>query len=221
ANGNDPNADPTADGNDYIEGGSGTDLIFGNLGQDDILGGSSNLFGQNTPDQRSDVSDIIFGGAGTRLTQGDLGIGEDSTTGSVADHASDADYILGDNGNIFRLVKTSSASRTGTAFLTFVYESTSDIGSDPNNPFAPQSRGPVRIIPRAYQTLDYTPGLAGLNDIGFSDLIYGERSDDVIHGETGNDVLYGGAGDDNLIGGTGSDKFFGGTGEDAILGDDG
>src|SRR5262249_23014103 len=28
ANGNDPNADPTADGNDYIEGGGGSDVVF-------------------------------------------------------------------------------------------------------------------------------------------------------------------------------------------------
>ena len=34
------------DGHDYIEGGGGNDVIFGNLGQDDIIGGSSSLFGQ-------------------------------------------------------------------------------------------------------------------------------------------------------------------------------
>src|SRR5262249_4355156 len=107
ANGNDPNADPTADGNDYIEGGGGSDVVFGGLGQDDIIGGNSNLFGQTTAAQRSDVGDILIGGAGTRLTQDDLGIGEDSTLGTFADHASDADNILGDNGNLYRLVTPS------------------------------------------------------------------------------------------------------------------
>src|SRR5262249_11905754 len=33
------------DGDDYIEGGPGVDTVFGNLGQDDIIGGSSDLFG--------------------------------------------------------------------------------------------------------------------------------------------------------------------------------
>src|SRR5207248_3167138 len=132
----------------------------------------------------------------------------------------DADTILGYNGNLFRLIKP-AAQAPGSTFLTFNYDSTLDINSDPNNKTAGQSRGPVRIIPRAYQTLDYTPGLKGLNDIGGSDLIHGEDGDDVIHGETGNDVLYGAAWDDQIIGGTGMDKIFGGTGEDSILGDDG
>ena len=51
-------------------------MIFGNLGQDDIIGGSSSLFslthaGRSGPDG----ADLIFGGAGTRhraaTTRGD------------------------------------------------------------------------------------------------------------------------------------------------------
>src|SRR5439155_12715401 len=142
-----------------------------------------------------------------RIARNALGTGADSTTGQFADHASDADSLLGDNGNLFRLVAPSSSSPTGTTFLTFVYDSTPDIGSDPNNPGAPQSRGSVRIIPRAYQLLDYTPGVASLTtDIGASDLIHGEDGDDFIHGEVGNDVLYGDGWDDQIIGGTGLDK---------------
>ncbi|MBK8460092.1 MAG: calcium-binding protein [Micropruina sp.] len=44
--------DGTADGQDYIEGNGGNDIVFGNLGQDDIVGGSSDFFGLNTPDLR-------------------------------------------------------------------------------------------------------------------------------------------------------------------------
>ena len=40
-----PSVDGAADGSDYIEGGGGNDVIFGDHGQDDIIGGSSNLFG--------------------------------------------------------------------------------------------------------------------------------------------------------------------------------
>ena len=32
---------PARDGDDYIEGSGGNDVIFGNLGQDDLIGGSS------------------------------------------------------------------------------------------------------------------------------------------------------------------------------------
>jgi hypothetical protein len=216
-----PSFDGATDGQDYIEGGGGNDVIFGGQGQDDLIGGSSNMFSLTAPGLRPDGSDIIFGGSGTKLTQDDLDVGENSTTGQFADHASDADMILGDNGNIIRLVTPSSGAPNGDAFLTFVYDSTPDIGSDPNNPTALQSRGPVRVIPRAYLELDYTPGVASATDIGASDLVYGERGDDTILGEAGNDVLNGGGGDDNIIGGTGMDKIFGGTGEDAILGDDG
>src|SRR5262249_25929067 len=40
------------DGSDYIEGGGGNDVLFGNQGQDDLIGGSSNLFTLTTPAQR-------------------------------------------------------------------------------------------------------------------------------------------------------------------------
>jgi Ca2+-binding RTX toxin-like protein len=222
-----PAVEAATDGDDYIEGGGGSDVIFGGLGQDDIIGGSSSLFGLTTRDLRPDtdpstpgITDILFGGAGTRIARNLLGTGADSTTGAYADHARDADTILGDNGNLFRLVRTISQA-PGAAFLTFVYDSTNDINSDPANPFGGQSRGPNRIIPRAYQLLDYSYAVQGANDIGAADLIHAEDGDDFVHGEVGNDVLYGDGWDDQLIGGTGRDKIFGGTGEDSILGDDG
>src|SRR5207244_5265280 len=114
--------------------------------------------------------------------------------GQVADHGFDADYILGDNGNLYRLV----VSPTGP-FLTFNYDTSPDIGSDPNAPFAPQTRGPRRVIPRAFTLLDYVPGSdADARVIGASDLIHGEDGDDVIHGMRGNDVLYADAWDDDI-----------------------
>ena len=51
-----------------------TTSIFGNLGQDDIIGGSSDLyFGLSTPAKRPDGADLIFGGSGTRIAHGDIG----------------------------------------------------------------------------------------------------------------------------------------------------
>ncbi|WP_157100266.1 hypothetical protein [Rhodoplanes sp. Z2-YC6860] len=187
-----PSVEATTDGNDYIEGNGGNDVIFGNLGQDDIIGGSSNLFNLKTPAMRPDGSDLIFGGAGTDIARDDVGDGS---------HGRDADMILGDNGNIYRIV--------GTAGFNY------------DNSYGEQ------IVVRAAQLIDYTPGgpdynaAAAAKDIGAADEIHGESGDDFIYGGVGNDVLFGEGQDDQIIGGWGNDWISGGTGDDAILGDDG
>ena len=190
--------------------------MFAGLGQDDVIGGSSSLYGLTTPAAAAGRLGHPLRRGGHRIDRNALGKGADSTTGQVADHGFDADYILGDNGNLYRLVSAAGP------FLTFNYDTTADIGSDASNPGAPQTRGPRRVIPRAFTLLDYVPGNdADARVIGASDLVHAEDGDDVVHGQRGNDVLYGDAWDDDIYGGTGSDKIFGGTGEDGILGDDG
>jgi hypothetical protein len=90
-----------------------------------------------------------------------------------------------------------------------------------------EDRGELRIIPRALQHLDYTPGgadydeSAAAGDIGMSDEIHGESGDDFIYGQVGDDVLFGESQDDSIVGGYGHDWISGGTGSDGILGDDG
>ncbi|MHC4294389.1 MAG: calcium-binding protein, partial [Planctomycetota bacterium] len=189
----DPSFDGAGDGDDYIEGNGGDDLIFGNLGQDDLIGGSSNLYALASTDLRPDGSDVIYGGSGTDVAR--------NTLGNLSDdgHALDADVILGDNGNIYRLLDA-----TAGEFLTFNYD----------------NYGVAKIIPRAFQMLDYTLG-GSVDDIGAGDILHGEAGDDVIHGMTGNDVLFGEGQDDDLYGGTGYDRIYGGSGEDGVLGDDG
>jgi Ca2+-binding RTX toxin-like protein len=225
--------DPTTDGHDYIEGGGGDDLIMGGLGQDDLVGGSSNLFGLTDARQRPDGSDMIFGGNAVTLWryqglyywQGNLpavpaaalelvyvasgntiALGHQDDPANPDRHARDADVILGDNGNIYRIVGADGQ------FLAFNYDAL-----DP-------TRGELRVIPRAFDLLDYVPGLGDPSADGIhggGDILYGEDGDDIIHGMTGNDVIHGGAGDDDLYGGTGHDWISGGAGDDGILGDDG
>ena len=55
------------DGNDWVEGNGGADIVFGGLGQDDLIGGSSSLYSLGSAAQRPDGGDVLFGGAGTRL----------------------------------------------------------------------------------------------------------------------------------------------------------
>jgi len=199
------------DGDDYIEGNGGDDVIFGNLGQDDIIGGSSTLFSLTDPDPakdetlRPDGSDLIFGGAGTEITRNEADNLLDEGDGI---HGRDSDMILGDNGNIYRLIDTNG-------YLEFEYDQTT----------AFEDRGDLRIAVRAAELLDYTPGGPDWNpshiDNGAGDEIHGESGDDFIYGQTGNDVLFGEGEDDDLIGGWGHDWISGGTGQDGILGDDG
>jgi Ca2+-binding RTX toxin-like protein len=210
-----------SDGDDYIEGGSGNSVIFGNLGQNDIIGGNSNLFGLSQSSQRTDSgANIIFGGAGTRIDRNDLGydMGPDALVSFADRHARNASVILGDNGNIFRLVGTSGAN--SGANLGFNYNA--------NDP----TRGDLRIKARGVDLLDYkrwelAPAAAVPTHLGFTgvigagDLIHGESGDDVIFGMTGDNVIFGHAGDDLIVGGFGNDWISGGTGDDGILGDDG
>ena len=183
------------DGDDFIEGGGGNDIILGNLGQDDLIGGSSSLFGTPAVGDRPDGNDVIFGGSGTRAARNDFG--DESLNG----HARDADVILGDNGNIFRIVGVNGIA--GQNYVPFTYD----------------TYGPMRIVPRTTQYLDYAFGDASNN--AFSDQLHGEAGDDIIRGMSGNDVIFGDGQDDDLIGGQGHDRIFGGSGEDGIIGDDG
>jgi Ca2+-binding RTX toxin-like protein len=149
-----PSVEAATDGDDYIEGNAGNDLIFGNLGQDDLIGGSSNLFSLTTPALRGDGADVIFGGAGTDTARNNLG------DAGAAAHSRDADFIIGDNGNIYRLVDAAGNYRT------FTYD----------------NYGPLKLIPRSVQHLDYTYGGNVATDIGGADLIHGESGDDWIYG---------------------------------------
>lgn len=229
--------DVSGDGDDYIEGGGGDDLIIGGLGQDNLIGGSSSLFGLEEARQRPDGSDMIFGGNAVTLWryegrfywQGNLPavdpaelelvhvssvnaidlnhLGLQPGDPDYADrHARDADVIIGDNGNVFQIIGADDA------YLSFNYDALD------------ATRGDLRIIPRAFDLLDYVPGTGDPSADGIhcgGDILYGEDGDDIIHGMTGNDVIYGGAGDDDLYGGTGHDWISGGAGDDGILGDDG
>ena len=225
-----------SDGDDYMEGNGGNDRMYGNLGQDDMIGGSSTLFGLddamaiefglNSGDfARPDGADLMYGGAGnpTRLARNDfVGDGVNDTTESSSNdpqipldnrYARDADVIVGDNANIYRLVDNSGN------YLEFSYDQTSEY----------DDRGTLRVIPRAVDFLDYEYSYADLADpssltfnaIGTGDLIYGESGDDIIHGMTGDDVIFGHSENDDLYGEAGQDWISGGTGVDGILGDDG
>jgi len=235
------------DGEDYIEGGGGCDVVFGGLGQDDIVGGSSSHFSLADPNNRPDGDDTIFGGAGTQFDRnngfdpdaGDDGLGADVVvtvdTPFESKHARDADAIAGDNADIIRIVGVNGTDVNPTV--------------DPENPlyvsYQYDDYGGEKIIVRGVRLLDYTPGgpdfqpdefaledpndpeyraMFGIwakSDIGGHDEVHGETGDDFVYLGGGHDAGYGDADDDDVIGGWGWDWISGGTGIDGVLGDDG
>ena len=141
-----PSIEAEQDGDDYIEGNEGADVIFGNLGQDDIVGGSSSLFSLVDAALRVDASDLVFGGAGRDILRNHLGEaivvatgGAESVVVQENGHARDADVIVGDNGNIYRIVSLSGST---TAYRSFAYD---DLYGE-------------QLVVRAVEVLDYTPG---------------------------------------------------------------
>lgn len=221
--------DQITDGDDYVEGNAGNDRIYGNLGQDDLLGGSSDLFGLDQPELRPDGADLIYGGSGnpSQLLRNATVGGPSGTDISISTpvrpserHAEDADTILGDNGQIYRILDAAGS------YESFVYANA-----------AIEAGYEQALRPRAVNLLDYeyhyeddgsgkdvlhfsTPDVDGLT-VGAGDLVYGESGDDVVHGMIGDDVLFGNSDDDDLYGQVGNDVILGGTGRDGILGDDG
>ena len=170
--------DPATDGTDYIEGGGGCDVIFGGLGQDDLVGGSSSFFGLSA-DERPDGQDKIFGGSGVEISRNDADLPGDGTD-ALGAHARDADAIVGDNGDIIRLVGVNGIdliadealdasdpaifgpqyealyhSRNGL-FLSFVYDRFQVADGETVADYAAEDG--ERVVVRGVTLLDYTAG---------------------------------------------------------------
>ncbi|HZK06225.1 MAG TPA: hypothetical protein VFC82_10350 [Actinomycetaceae bacterium] len=209
-----PSYEAVTDGDDYIEGGGGDDVVFGGLGADDIIGGSSAQFSLVTMAQRPDGSDMLFGGAGTRIERN-----EDSRG-----HLRDSDVLIGDNGNVLRVVVADSTVLTRAPWDQRSQRQELDEG----------------LLLRVVVLLDYTEGGpdaypqlfpditqaaaagagTGVVDVWGADELHGESGDDAIWAGGGNDVVYADAGDDNVVGGWGHDWISGGTGVDVLHGDE-
>ena len=192
------------DGDDYMEGNGGADLMYGGLGQDDMIGGSSDLFGLTTKVQRPDGSDTMFGGTGKRTLLDDAG----DLLGTF-DAVRDADQMMGDNATVYRVVVVGAS----TTHAKYAYDN--------------YATGVETIRVRTVEWLDYTAGGPEYNaakhalDQGAGDFIHGEAGNDFINGMAGSDILFGDAHDDDITGGYGHDWISGGTGQDGVIGDDG
>jgi Ca2+-binding RTX toxin-like protein len=234
------------DGHAYVEGGGGNDVIFGDYGQNDLIGGNSDLFGGATPQQRSDGSNLIFGGDGNRISRSNCGDGTLNATTSVCTtspngHAHDSDTIVANNGDIFRLVgasgqigvPTGSGIAMSGGYLAYNYDVNGYAGATEH------------IVVRAVRLLDYTPGgpdLAsqpgplvtgakasnGVGDIGGAPLTTAgcpttwvpqcQQKGNEIHAEGGDAFIYGGPANDTIFGGGQNDTIVTGYGDNWVSG---
>ncbi|HQQ63342.1 MAG TPA: hypothetical protein PLF22_07190, partial [Pseudomonadales bacterium] len=211
---------------DVIVGGSGTDLIYGEIGDDTISGGSGDdqLFGDRAwnssyfsstflpgtgifqgLDKQFHGNDVIDGGAGADAIIG--GAGDDRINGGEGD-----DYIYGDIGMLR-------------------FDKPGNLSADPETA--------IKATDAGWWGNDFIEAGAG------DDLVTGEGGDDILDGGDGNDdlygdwnnaqgtdirllnaqfgkdTLYGGLGIDQLVGGGGDDMLSGGAGDDMLVGDNG
>lgn len=199
----------TSDLQGYIEnavGGSGNDLIIGNVQENSLVGnvGNDTLSG-------GEGQDAYFGGVGTDT----LDFSEESNAfevhlssthdnpGIIEGHAnsSDGHEVVRDVENVW----LGSANDTIT-------------GSSKGNEL---SGGGGRDLIRGLGGNDRLEGGDGKDTLeggNGNDLMYGLSGNDEMSGDSGNDSLYGGIGNDDLGGGNGNDFLNGQDGKDTLDG---
>ena len=139
--------------------------------------------------------------------------------------------IVGDNGNVYRLVATLPA----TSFLSYAYDNAYGEQLVVRGVMFLDYASAVRTTHRTRMTSPAARCRAGTRVSASREALpTGPRSstgaarrdprrggDDQIYGMCGNDVIFGDGQDDDIVGGCGNDWISGGTGDDGVLGDDG
>jgi Ca2+-binding RTX toxin-like protein len=212
--------DPSANGNDYLDGEEGDDTLSGEGGNDTLYGGSGNdklfgddarlpagfqgddyLDGEDGDDQLlgQGGNDTLFGGSGADSLGG--GDGNDYLDGEDGD-----DLINGDAGD------DTLFGGAGNDQLE---------GADGNDQLSGDDGDDALYADAGDDVLDGGAGNDTLQGGDGNDQLSGGDGDDVLFGEAGDDTLDGGTGNDQLVGGAGSDELSGADGDDALYGMDG
>lgn len=185
-------------GHNYINGGSGDDVLIGGVRGDDLIGESGD--------------DRIFGGAGHDLLSGDEG--RDTLHGGDGnDHlrgGADNDHLFGEAGDDNLDGAFGNDILNGGAGLDTAeyYFADGGVTVDLN-------------AGRAWESLGgFTDRLISIENAGgtfYSDVLRGTDAANRLGGDSGDDQLFGRGGDDVLWGGTGADALSGGGGADLFL----
>ena len=165
--------------------------MFGDQGQDDLIGGTSQGSG-GVPDG----NDCIQGDDRTNNCLGS-GSGGGAAAGGTAGGTASSDVMIGDNGSITR-----TPNAAGTDWIR------DDFGSGT----AGTVRRTVTMFDLATTTTSPPAGTFG------NDVLYGDDGRDIQYGQSGNDTIHGGNGDDYAEGNADSDTIFGDANSDDLIG---
>lgn len=209
---------------DRLDGGDGSQTIFGLDGDDLIVGGRDSLDSRDINntipiadlDDRTeshDAADALYGGAGNDTIMG--GAGDDTLDGGAGDDVlrgqagvdvfrggagiDTVDYSMESPFQLLVNLETNVASGgTGTGDTFYGIENL--IGSD--------------------DRIDRFVGNEAGNHFwgrGGGDYFNGRAGDDILDGGADGDILYGEGGNDTIIGGAGQDYLDGGAGTDTVV----
>ncbi len=222
---------------DWLNGGSGDDVVVGDAGVNGLAGGGGN--------------DLIIGGAGTDYIFGDADYTAQSFDWTVsssftfdpviglvgpADSGTDTIYAGGSNDYVWAGAGDDVVYGQGDVDNLIGEAGNDSLLGGTGDDFL---WGDASSTPISAHGDDYLDGGAGDdtlrgqggNDVLFggadNDTLYGDASnipftqhgDDTLDGGIGNDVLYGQGGNDTLFGGAGGDTLYGAQGNDALYGD--
>ncbi len=205
-------------GDEYLTGGSGSDVIDGGVGNDALLGFEGN--------------DVLDGGSGSDILQGGNGIdwlfGRDGA--DTLDGGEETDALFGGDGDDNLTGGAGGDSLdggygddviNGNGGIDWLYGSFGDDeligGADTDALFGQEGNDTLR----GGDAGDSVDGGADddqlFGDAGV-DWLYGQSGNDSLDGGDDGDVLFGGAGNDTLSGGAGNDSLDGGDGDDVLNG---
>ncbi|HEX5241768.1 MAG TPA: calcium-binding protein [Tepidisphaeraceae bacterium] len=194
-------------GNDTMTGGTGDDIMHGELGNDVMYGGDGNdqMFGELG-------NDFMDGGAGN-----DCMLGDDGTiVGSIFNGASQTTLTVPGNkvsavvdvkGTIDWMVNLLNASAGGNDTII------GGLGNDVIH------GGAGNDITLGDQGIVNANGTVSLIAGGGNDILFADSGNDRVYGGDGNDQIFGGTGGDYLDGGNGADIVVGGEGADTLVAD--
>jgi Ca2+-binding RTX toxin-like protein len=184
-----------------LEGSSFNDRLFGDAGDNTLLGGTGNdqLFGRggNNVLRGGDGNDLLHSGPGANILDGGPGIDTASYRFAAAGVVASLSNAANNQGEAAGDSYVSIESLEGSSFDDRLFGDAGD------------------------NTLLGGPGNDRLYGGGGDDVLHGGAGNDVLRGGGGDDVLFGGDGDDWLFGGPGNDQLFGGPGNDVLFGGDG
>ncbi|MGE0471612.1 MAG: calcium-binding protein [Nitrospira sp.] len=229
--------DPALMDDDYLDGQSGADWLFGFLGDDVLMGGegADHLFGDIVPDDSPAIqtlytsatfyyglvafesSDYWFTTVEGGADYLDGGDGNDILQGDGGNDillgGSQDDTLIGDDGSMARVQQGDDLLDGGDGDDLLLGGGGDDILSG--------GEGNDQLIGDYLNASGLNQGRDILDGGGGNDLLFGGGGDDVLNGGVDNDELQGGDGFDTLFGGLGNDRLFGDDKDDRLFGDGG